>query len=86
MPYNTLEEAQARILELEDTVADLTTERDTLSQDNENLKNDVDRYRTLSQKYFDRLVVQEDSLKNADGEEEEEDVPTCEEFAKSINI
>ena len=85
MPYNTLEEAQARILELEDTVADLTTERDTLSQDNETLRGDVDRYRTLSQKYFDRLVVQEETIEKTDGEPDE-DIPTCEEFARDLKI
>lgn len=81
----TLEEAQEKILELNEQVQNLTTERDSLSQDNESIKNECENLRTLNQKYFNKLLAQEvDAKKQSD--EEGEEVPTCEEFAKTIEI
>lgn len=81
----TLEEAQARIIELTEENTQLTQERDTLSQNNEALTTENENLRTLNQKYFNKLIAQEEDAKKDDGEEGES-VPTCEEFAESINI
>lgn len=83
MAYDTLEEAQARILELDDEVANLKTEKDALSQDKEKLKKDNDSLRTLNQKYFNKLIAQ-DSKEEEEEEEEDDKVPTCEEFAHTL--
>lgn len=79
----TLEEAQERILELEGQLETVRTERDTLSQNNNELTKNLEAARTLNQKLFDRVKVTEASEASA---EEEDDVPTCEEFAKTIII
>lgn len=80
----TIEEAQERILELTEQVQNLTTERDSLSQNNESLTNELSEVRKLNQKYFNRLIAQEE--KPEPEEEEEEKIPTCEEFAESLDI
>lgn len=85
MAYDTLEEAQARILELDEQVGNLTTERDSLSQNNEQLKKDNESLRTLNQNYFNKLIAQ-DTGKKEDKKEKDEPVPTCEEFAKTLNF
>ena len=84
MAYETLEEAQQRIIELTEDIQNLRLERYTLSQDNENLTNEVEELRALNQKYFNKLIAQETPEKHDD--EEQEDVPTCEEFAASLNF
>ena len=82
MPYDTLESAQARIVELNATVTELENERDTLSQNNKSLTEENENLRTLNQNYFNRLVAQND--RETDKEEEEPEIVSCEEFAKSI--
>lgn len=81
----TLEEAQARIIELTEQNQTLTAERDSLSQDNETLRNESEELRKLNQKYFNKLIAQ-DERKTNDGDPEPETVPTCEEFAATIDI
>lgn len=81
----TLEEAQERIIEMQEQIDNLTTERDTLSQENETLRNDSENLRTLNQKYFNKLIAQD--IENDDkGTEGDEPVPTCEEFATTLEI
>ena len=71
----TLEQAQERILELTEQNTNLTTERDNLTTECEEL-------RKLNQKYFNRLIAQENTR---DHDEEKEETPlTCEEFAKTL--
>lgn len=82
----TLEELQAKVLELTDKVNDLSTERDKLSQDNEDLKKRNDELGTINQSYFNRLIAEE---RNSDEDtkdetDESDNVLTCEEFAKSM--
>lgn len=77
----TIEQAQERILELEGQITELTNERDSLSQNNENLNRDLEAARTLNQRLFERVTTQESSP-----EEEEETVLTCEEFAKTLHL
>lgn len=80
----TLEEAQAEILRLQEENTQLTNERDTLSQNNTTLTEELNQVRTLNQKYFNKLTAQ--YSKQTLDDEEEEHVPTCEEFAKTLHI
>lgn len=81
----TLEQAQEKILELTEQVDSLTVERDTLSQNNKQLTTDLENSRTLVQKYFNKLIAQE-TPQNDDGDDDEEEIQTCEDFAKTLNI
>lgn len=80
----TLEEAQAEIIRLQEQNTALTNERDTLSQNNTTLANELESVRKLNQQYFNKLSAQysPEGEKN-DGEEE---APSCEDFAKTLNI
>lgn len=81
----TLEEAQARILELEEQAEESRMQIETLSQNNETLTADNEKLRTLNQRYFDKLTAQ--YLPEDDSSEEgREEVQSCEEFAKTLNI
>ena len=83
MTVVTLEEAQERILELEGQVTELTNERDTLSNDNKTLADDLEKVRTLNQKYFGMLSQQE---AKPDEPEDDEDEQTLEDFAKTLKM
>lgn len=80
----TLEEAQAEILRLEQANTELTNERDTLSQNNNNLTTELERVRTLNQQYFNQLRTQYEPKQKED--QEPEPIPSCEDFAKTLNI
>ena len=80
----TLEEAQAEIVRLNDELTARTNERDTYQQNNQQLTEDNERLRTLNQNYFNRLSAQF-SKQDAD-EDDEDEVLSCEEFAKTIII
>ena len=81
----TLEEAQAQIITLNERITELTNERDTLSQNNENLTNELGEVRKLNQTYFNKLSAQysKQEDENNDGDKE---APSCEEFAKTLTI
>lgn len=79
----TLEEAMDKILELQEANQTLSDERESLSQDNENLRNESEKLRELNQKYFNKLIAQD---KQEEEKEEDESVPTCEEFAAKLDI
>ena len=81
----TLEEAQARILELQEQVAELTNERDTLSQNNATQAQELESVRKLNQQYFNKLSAQYSHEADKQDDDEEE-VQTCEDFAKTLNI
>lgn len=81
----TLEEAQERILELTEQNQNLTTQNQTLSQNNENLTAEVENLRTINQKYFNKLIAQE-TPENKPDDEEQDETPSCEEFAKTLDI
>lgn len=78
----TIEEAQARILELETENESIKTERDSLLQDKNELSNSLEKARELNQKLFERVSV--DKSKDEEDEDDEPETPSCEEFAKSI--
>lgn len=80
----TLEELQEKVLELTDTVNDLKTENEKLSQDNKELNERNEELGTRNQMYFNKLIAQEKNDEDTTNEEESENVPTCEEFAKSL--
>lgn len=82
--FNTLEEARAEIIRLNERVTELTNERDTLSQNNTTQAQELESVRKLNQQYFNKLSAQysPEGEKN-DGEEE---APSCEDFAKTLNI
>lgn len=80
----TLEEAQARIVELQEQNTALTNERDTLAQNNTTLQTENEGLRKLNQNYFNKLSAHYSNP--ADKKEDDEKVPTCEEFAKTLKI
>lgn len=80
----TPEEMQERILQLEEENKGLTAERDTLLENNKTLTDDIQRVRAVNQRYFEKLSMQEGSQN--DDEDEEETAPSCEEFAKTIQL
>lgn len=84
MEFDTLEKAQAEIIRLQEANNTLTTERDTLSQDNEKLTGELNESRKLNHEYFLKLRAQ--NSPEADKKDDEEEVPTCEEFAKTITL
>ena len=81
----TLEEAQAKILELQEQNAQLTNERDTLSQNNADLTSELEGVKKLNQQYFNKLSQQFIPTEDKNDEEDDE-VPSCEDFAKTLNI
>lgn len=81
----TLEEAQAEIIRLNEQVTELTNERDTLSQNNVTLTGELESVRKLNQQYFNKLSAQYSQEPDKNNNDEEE-VQSCEDFAKSLNI
>ena len=83
MPENlTLEQAMERIVELTEQNQQLTTERDTLSQNNTELSGQCEELRKLNQKYFNKLIAQE--ADHEEGKKQPDPVPSCEDFAKTL--
>ena len=79
----TLEEAQEQIVNLQNSLAELTAERDALKSNNQKLGEDLTRVRELNQRYFEKLSAQyvPQSEEPKDGQ-----TPTCEEFAKTLKF
>lgn len=82
---NTLEEAQAEILRLRDQLTQAQTERDTLSQNNDQLQRDLDRSRTLNNEYFNRISAQSSGHEDENNNDDEE-VQSCEDFARTLEF
>lgn len=81
----TIEEAQERIVDLEEQLTERTNERDTLSQNNNDLRTENESLRKLNQKYFNKLSAHYSDPAGKNDEDDKE-APTCEEFAKTLNI
>lgn len=80
----TLEQAQAQILELREQITQLTTEKETLSKNNETLTGELDSVKKLNQQYFLKLSQQ---YIPAEGKKDnDEEAPSCVDFAKTLNI
>ena len=80
----TIEEAQAEILRLEEALAAANTERDNHAARVTELTAENEKVRELNQQYFLKLSAQ--YKPQPDPEEEEETVPSCEDFGKTLNI
>ena len=83
--FNTLEEARAEIIRLNESLTEVTNERDTLSQNNEQLAADLESVRKLNQQYFNKLSAQY-SQDQDENESEEEEVQSLEDFARTLEI
>lgn len=81
----TLEEAQEQIVNLQNSLTEVTNERDTLKANNQNLTNDLTRVRELNQRYFEKLSAQYAPPGGDTGNDDHEE-PTCEEFARTLKI
>ena len=83
--FTTLEDAQAEIVRLNEALTEVTNERNTLSQNNATLTGENENLRKLNQKYFNKLSAQ--YLQEPDKtDNDEQEVPSCEDFAKTLNI
>jgi len=84
--FNLIEDYQGEILTLRQANETLTTERDTLSRDNEELRTENERLRNLNQTYFNRLIAQDEKEMKKNPENEDPEIPSCEDFAKTIKF
>ena len=84
MPFNTLEEAQAEILRLNEELATARSENENYSAQVTSLAQERETLRSLNQQYFLKLSTQYE--KKEDPDTDEDDVPTCEDFAKTLTI
>lgn len=86
--HNYVEQLQEQMLTLREDNDRLTTEHETLSSENENLRAENERLRNLNQTYFNRLIAQDESAHGNGGADpdDEPEIPTCEEFAKTLKI
>lgn len=83
--YSTLEEAQAEILRLNEELATANTERENYSNRINELTKENEKVRELNQKYFLKLSAQYNPNPDPSAEDDT-DVPSCEDFARSIKI
>lgn len=84
---NTLEEARAEILRLEEENTGIKNERDTLSQNNKDLSSELEKVRKLNQTYFNKLQAQYQADEGDKGEgDKDEPAPSCEDFAKTLQF
>lgn len=81
--YDTLEAAQERIIELENEVGRITAENGDLTSQLSAANDEVENLRTINQRYFNKLLAQESNKKEPDDDEE---APSCEEFAASLKL
>lgn len=80
----TLEEAQAEILRLNEELSTAQTERDNYSAKVAEQATELEKVRELNQKYFLKLSAQ--YTPKPDPDEDDPDVPSCEDFAKTLTI
>ena len=84
---NTLEEARAEILRLEEENTGIKNERDTLSQNNRDLSSELEKVRKLNQTYFNKLQAQYQADEGDKGKvDKDEPAPSCEDFAKTLQF
>lgn len=80
----TLEEAQAEIIRLNEELTTAQSERDNYSAKVNELTAENEKVRELNQKYFLKLSAQYNPT--PEHTEDDEDVPSCEDFAKTLTI
>lgn len=82
--FNTLEEARAEILRLNGELSKAQTERDNYSAKVTETSNELEKVRELNQQYFLELNAQYHPA--TDPEPDEDEAPSCEDFAKTLTI
>lgn len=80
----TLEEAQAEIVRLQGELQTAHTDRDNYSNRVNELNGELEKVREINQQYFLKLSAQTEQKK--EDEDEEDEIPTCEDFAKTLTI
>lgn len=81
---NTIEEARAEILRLQEELTETQNERDSYSTKVNDLSADLEKVRNLNQQYFLKLSAQYNP--NTETHEDEEEAPSLEDFAKTLTI
>ena len=79
----TLEEAQAKILELQEELNTVKGEKETLTQTNNTLTEDLKKAREVNQKMLEKVI---DHKEDKDDKDKEEPQKTLEEYAEGLNI
>lgn len=82
--FNTLEDARAEILRLNEELTKVTNDRDNYITKTNDLTKEVENVRALNQQYFLKLSAQYN--KPTENDEPEDDTPSCEEFAQTLTI
>ena len=80
----TLEEAQARILELEEELNTVKGEKETLTQTNNTLTEDLKKAREVNQKMLEKVIDHKDDKDDKDDKDEPQ--KTLEEYAGGLTI
>ena len=80
----TIEEARAEILRLEEELATANTERENYSNRINELTKENEKVREINQQYFLKLSAQYRPIEDPDDDPEE--IPSCEDFAKTLTI
>ena len=83
--FETLEDAQAEIIRLQEQLTQVETERDSLSQNKVQLETDLARVRQKNQEYFEKLTSYFSPTPGKTNDDDQE-AASCEEYAKTINI
>lgn len=83
--YKTVEEAQAEILRLQEELTTVKADRDNYSAQVSDLQKENEKVRELNQQYFLKLSAQYNPNTKTE-EDEDDDTPSCEDFAKNLSI
>ena len=86
MAFDTLDEAQAEILRLNEELTAVKNERDTYSGKLTETAAELENVRKLNQTYFNKLNAQHNPNASDPDDNDEDDAPSCEEFANTITI
>lgn len=81
----TLEEARAEILRLNGELDKANTERENYTKRISTLETDLEKVREINQQYFLQLSQQYKPSTETETHAED-DVPSCEDFAKTLTI
>lgn len=84
--FNTLEEARAEILRLNQELASAQTEQENYSKRIDELTRENENVRELNQKYFLELSAQYQRDEKEDDKDPDEDQISLEDFAKTLTI
>lgn len=79
------EELREYIVELDEENENLTKERDTLSENNKKLNSDLERVRSVNQRYFEKLTTR-NITPEGENKPEDQEAPSCEEFARGLKF